>query len=521
MVATNRGGCGDRKRPTPGGGGVKDSFFIEYPLFFGLTIQASWIILVVIQVDSYWAASKSQGTLFWCVSAAFCIATMFLMGTFRSKITLLIRRKTVHFVVSLVGAAGCAGLAIAMASDPSAPSVSPVPPVLVAVCAALQSFCFAFETILWGEASRRRPLSILTPLALASIALAGLLALTCANVLDKGIVSGLVCLLPVVSAIYIYKAQHDNVSYLKPQEFDVLPDGSRVAKEGVRWQETSDVLNISKRRFALLMARVAFLFGLALAVLSFNAAACVGAEPIVAGGGGICSLIAAVAFTALYFHIVNGAGSPCASPSRHLFLLFVVLLLFTGGDHIGVEDVSLLALFVALLWIYPAELMQKYRISPLLSYGYFMGFLIVAFFFGLFLVSSFASALTPLATMLAAAASVLLGTACFISDAHIKNMAKSEAALIDEMRVATPQGEVKLHSLRCRKIADTYLLSKRESEILFYLAKGRRSSYIQKELTLSEGTVRTHMRSIYRKLNVHSQQELMDLVDDAIRRISE
>ena len=58
-----------------------------------------------------------------------------------------------------------------------------------------------------------------------------------------------------------------------------------MAKEGVRWQETSDVLNISKRRFALLMARVAFLFGLALAVLSFNAAACVGAEPIVAGGG--------------------------------------------------------------------------------------------------------------------------------------------------------------------------------------------------------------------------------------------
>ena len=68
----------------------------------------------------------------------------------------------------------------------------------------LQSFCFAFETILWGEASRRRPLSILTPLALASIALAGLLALTCANVLDKGIVSGLVCLLPVVD---VYKRQ--------------------------------------------------------------------------------------------------------------------------------------------------------------------------------------------------------------------------------------------------------------------------------------------------------------------------
>lgn len=216
---------------------------------------------------------------------------------------------------------------------------------------------------------------------------------------------------------------------------------------------------------------------------------------------------------------MNGAGSPCASPSRHLFLLFVVLLLFTGGDHIGVEDVSLLALFVALLWIYPAELMQKYRISPLLSYGYFMGFLIVAFFFGLFLVSSFASALTPLATMLAAAASVLLGTACFISDAHIKNMAKSEAA--SSTRCAWPRPKAKSS---CTRFAAGRLPTPtfcRSGSPRSYLAKGRRSSYIQKELTLSEGTVRTHMRSIYRKLNVHSQQELMDLVDDAIRRISE
>uniref|UniRef100_UPI003A8FEAE0 response regulator transcription factor n=2 Tax=Gordonibacter TaxID=644652 RepID=UPI003A8FEAE0 len=57
-------------------------------------------------------------------------------------------------------------------------------------------------------------------------------------------------------------------------------------------------------------------------------------------------------------------------------------------------------------------------------------------------------------------------------------------------------------------------LSRRELEILIALAKGRNASYIQRELTISEGTVRTHMRNIYRKLDVHNQQELIDLVDD-------
>ena len=54
--------------------------------------------------------------------------------------------------------------------------------------------------------------------------------------------------------------------------------------------------------------------------------------------------------------------------------------------------------------------------------------------------------------------------------------------------------------------------------MFFLLAKGRNAAYVQKELVISEGTVRTHMRNIYRKLDVHSQQELMDLVDTIDRQ---
>ena len=42
-------------------------------------------------------------------------------------------------------------------------------------------------------------------------------------------------------------------------------------------------------------------------------------------------------------------------------------------------------------------------------------------------------------------------------------------------------------------MANRYLLSKKETEVLFLLAKGRNAAYIQKQLYLPEGTARTHM----------------------------
>lgn len=66
---------------------------------------------------------------------------------------------------------------------------------------------------------------------------------------------------------------------------------------------------------------------------------------------------------------------------------------------------------------------------------------------------------------------------------------------------------------QCEVVADRYMLSRREAEVLFLLAKGRNAAFIQEKLFISEGTARTHMRHIYAKLNVHSQKELMDLVE--------
>ena len=67
----------------------------------------------------------------------------------------------------------------------------------------------------------------------------------------------------------------------------------------------------------------------------------------------------------------------------------------------------------------------------------------------------------------------------------------------------------------CEIISNRYLLSRRETEVLFLLAKGHNSAYIQEKLYISEGTAKTHTRHIYRKLDVHSQQELMRMVEEA------
>ena len=68
---------------------------------------------------------------------------------------------------------------------------------------------------------------------------------------------------------------------------------------------------------------------------------------------------------------------------------------------------------------------------------------------------------------------------------------------------------------RCHALAQRSGLSEREFEIMMYFAKGRDAAYIQQELVLTHSTVSTHRQHIYAKLGVHSQQELLDLLNEA------
>lgn len=66
--------------------------------------------------------------------------------------------------------------------------------------------------------------------------------------------------------------------------------------------------------------------------------------------------------------------------------------------------------------------------------------------------------------------------------------------------------------LYCHKLALENGLTPREAEVLALMAMGRSAKYIAEELVVSHNTTRTHIKHIYEKLNIHSKQELIDLV---------
>lgn len=64
----------------------------------------------------------------------------------------------------------------------------------------------------------------------------------------------------------------------------------------------------------------------------------------------------------------------------------------------------------------------------------------------------------------------------------------------------------------CRKLSTENGLTPREAEILALIAQGRSAKYIAEELMISYNTTRTHIKHVYEKLNIHTKQELIDLV---------
>ena len=67
---------------------------------------------------------------------------------------------------------------------------------------------------------------------------------------------------------------------------------------------------------------------------------------------------------------------------------------------------------------------------------------------------------------------------------------------------------------RCEEIAARYDLSPREIDVLAAFARGRNVAYLAERLCLSENTIRSHSKSLYTKLGIHSKQELLDLVEE-------
>ncbi|WP_180326680.1 helix-turn-helix transcriptional regulator [Raoultibacter phocaeensis] len=89
-------------------------------------------------------------------------------------------------------------------------------------------------------------------------------------------------------------------------------------------------------------------------------------------------------------------------------------------------------------------------------------------------------------------------------------------AVLEARRASAIEGDpgALLHA-KVERIAQMYDLTARQAEVLICLAQGRNASYIAQKFTISTHTAKSHIYNIYNKLSIHSQQELLDIVEVA------
>lgn len=73
----------------------------------------------------------------------------------------------------------------------------------------------------------------------------------------------------------------------------------------------------------------------------------------------------------------------------------------------------------------------------------------------------------------------------------------------------------------CNLLAEQRKLTGREREVLGLLSQRYNAPYIAKKLVLSQSTVKTHMRNLYAKLEVHSQSDLYLLLENTTKNMEE
>ncbi len=109
----------------------------------------------------------------------------------------------------------------------------------------------------------------------------------------------------------------------------------------------------------------------------------------------------------------------------------------------------------------------------------------------------------------------LFGAIAAGADGYLLKNAEPEELRSDIFNVAAGKGVLSpeltkrvLHAVVRRQVpATSSNLSEREIEVLQEMARGKNTSAIAKALFISENTVKTHIRRIFEKLDVHTRSE--------------
>ncbi|WP_143412166.1 helix-turn-helix transcriptional regulator [Arabiibacter massiliensis] len=486
---------------------------LSLPLIAGFGSHWAWVYLTMFNGQQlfFWNAADpaATATLFHPASLVFFVTTLFSYGVlsraFRRLFATQRRRKSIRFLGASLACAGT--LLMCLAGVESAAGIA----ALVAGGAATgvgSAILLMSYGVSFGQCDIA---TIVTSTALSLVAGIALYALV--SNLDALHPLGAVAaaLIPFLECWCLYRCSTVLIDKL---EFAAI------------------TLKVRKAPFALRLCAPSLLFGFALGNVRVQAIAdmhlvgglgtqiaCIGAAALVA-----CALMIAVMLT----------------QRQHLNFMFRTLLPLIAVALVAVHFVAdatpfttfalLLCylLFEGAMWVSYADITQRFRLTAFVVFGFGRGALALGALLGIAASAAIPQldpAVDPASTLVVVLACVVGGFGALPRGSEIRALVVGEsdnpAGEQDASREraaeeASPEkARAGRFKRKCELVANRYLLSKKETEVLFLLAKGRNAAYIQEQLYISEGTARTHMRHIYKKMDIHTQQELIDLVEDA------
>lgn len=201
-----------------------------------------------------------------------------------------------------------------------------------------------------------------------------------------------------------------------------------------------------------------------------------------------------------------------------LLLLTVLLALVLLGDinSVAAAIASLFARFgvyTLLLYVSCAFVSQQ-QAHPYFTFGFAWGFFTLATGIGVTVAGS--AGIPKLSSLVALGIAYILVLIFLVTATRARRV---DSLSLHEDAGETVGGAVDTRamllediSLRCVEIGVAHDLTKREIEVVQLICLGRSKSHVAEEFGITENTVRGYAKNAYRKLGIHSRQDLLTLI---------
>lgn len=219
--------------------------------------------------------------------------------------------------------------------------------------------------------------------------------------------------------------------------------------------------------------------------------------------------ISSTAWLLYLFETYDSRGVSAVYRIAFLMMLGVVLCIpsLLAGNWLAHTLLDLGSYFFQMTMLMVAyQICIGFRLNPVLAFGLIRTVWALAALAGIGLGHAIASAETSLGLQ-ALTVGIGLAVAFVFTFVFTDRDCIAVLARMPKRAAASPFRD------KMRSVAARFGLSDRELEVMTLVAKGRSATRIAEDLTVAPATVNSHISHIYRKLDVHSRQELLDLVE--------